>query len=272
MTLQSTEFRRPCRTPAVESPRHHVVPAVLLAVLLTAGVVLPARAGRYNPSRKAQKHEITFRSQDPKTFYRALSFILEKQSPDQVMTINARATMAELLFQTENYREAAQIYLQLTEAPLADAYKLSSFQYRLAECYFYMGLYGEAYDQFSRVQTEGHKSLKAEATLGMAMAALAQGNRSSAQAHLDILLLENEYYKSYPRALYPAGIMLFQNEQYDRAITFFEKDLDDPKDLYFAGIAYRRQGQLPKALSYFQRLTQKFPGTVWAQRGSFEVA
>src|SRR5262249_26729353 len=213
-----------------------------------------------------------FRSQDPKTFYRSLSLILEQQPPDQVTTINAKAAMGELLFQTENYREAAQIYLQLTEAPLADLYKLSSFQYRLAECYFHMGLYGESHDQFSRVRQEGHSSLQAEATLGMAMAALAQGNRSSAQAHLDILLLENPYYKTYARALYPSGIMLFQNEQYQRSLGFFEKDLEDPKNIYFAGIAYRRLGQLPKALSYFQKLTQKFPGTVWAQRGAFEVA
>src|SRR5689334_7910195 len=160
-----------------------------------------ANAKRFVPSRKSEKQSVTFRSTDPKTFYRSLSLILEQQPPDQITTINARATIAELLFETENYREAAQIYLQLTESPLADVYKLSSFQYRLAECYFYMGLYGESYDQFSRVRKDGHVSLQAEATLGMAMAALAQGNRAGAQAHLDILLLVNEYYKTYPRAL-----------------------------------------------------------------------
>lgn len=231
-----------------------------------------AEAKRYRPVRKAEAHEVNFRSHDPKTFYRALSYLLEDLPPDQVDTINARATVAELLFDTENYREAAQIYLQLTEAPLADLYKLSSFQYRLAECYFHMGLFGEAYDQFSRVQKDGHNSLKAEATLGMAMSALANGNRAAAQAHLDILLLENEYYKTYARALYPSGIMLFQNDQYQRSIDFFERDSNDPKNIYFAGLAYRRIGQLPKALSYFQKLTQKHPGTVWAQRGAFEVA
>ncbi len=241
-------------------------------MLLFFSVSTPLFAKRFVPTRKSEKHEITFRSQDPKTFYRALSLLLESQPADQINTINARASVAELLFETENYREAAQIYLQLTEAPLADVYKLSSFQYRLAECYFYMGLYGESYDQFSRVRKDGHVSLQAEATLGMAMAALAQGNRSSAQAHLDILLLENEYYKTYPRALYPSGIMLFQNEQYQRSLAFFEKDTSDPKNLYFAGIAYRRLGQSPKGLQYFQKLTQKFPGTVWAQRGAFEVA
>ena len=66
--------------------------------------------------------------------------------------------------------------------------------------------------------------------------------------------------------------MLFQNEQYQRSLDFFEKDLDDPKNLYFAGLAYRRLGQIPKALANFQKLTQKFPGTVWAQRGAFEVS
>ena len=272
MTRQYIQIRRP-NLPSASSPTRLGIFSVTIAIALLSVVLAPnAMAARYRPQRKSEKHQVTFRSQDPKTFYRSLTFLLEKQPPDQAMTINARASMAELLFQTENYREAAQIYLQLTEAPLADLYKLSSFQYRLSECYFYMGLYGEAYDQFSRVRSEGHKSLQAEATLGMAMAALAQGNRSSAQAHLDILLLENEYYKTYPRALYPSGIMLFQNEQYERSLTFFEKDLDDPKNIYFAGIAYRRLGQLPKALSYFQKLTQKFPGTVWAQRGSFEVA
>lgn len=245
--------------------------AVFVAGLLLEALPLTA-AKRFSPTRKASEYTIEFRGNDPKGFYKALSYHLESQPPDSVTTINARATMAELLFENENYREAAQTYLQLTEAPLADLYKLSSFQYRLAECYFYMGLYGESYDQFSRVRSGGHKALESEATLGMAMAALAQGNRSSAQAHLDILLLENEYYKTYGRALYPLGIMLYQNEQYQRALTFFEKDLDDPKNLYFAAISYRRLGILPKALSYFQQLTQKFPGTVWAQRGAFEVA
>ncbi|MCB4757438.1 MAG: tetratricopeptide repeat protein [Elusimicrobia bacterium] len=235
--------------------------------------MLPAvYAGRYSPTRKSTDYSVEFRSRDPKGFYRSLSYILENQPPDHVATINAKATVAELLFETENFREAAQIYLQLTEMPLNDVYKLASFQYRLAECYFHMGLYGEAYDQFSIVRKGKHSALEAEATLGMAMTALAQGNRSSAQAHLDILLLENDYYKSYPRALYPLGIMLFQNEQYQRSLAFFEKDLEDPKSLYFAAIAYRRLGLIPKALSYFQKLTQKFPGTVWAQRGSFEVA
>ncbi len=245
---------------------------VFAALFLLTVSAIPSYAKRFVPTRKSEKHEVTFRSTDPKTFYRSLTTLLETQPPDQVNTINARASIAELLFETENYREAAQIYLQLTEAPLADVYKLSSFQYRLAECYFYMGLYGESYDQFSRVRKDGHKSLQAEATLGMAMAALAQGNRASAQAHLDILLLENEYYKSYARALYPSGIMLFQNEQYQRSLAFFEKDLEDPKNLYFAGISYRRMGQASKGLAYFQKLTQKFPGTVWAQRGAFEVA
>ncbi len=273
MTDQHNHHRRP-RTVSAAGPSNRVTrqAGIIAALLLVVGIAMPVSAGRYRPVRKSEKHEVTFRSQDPKTFYKSLSFLLEKQSPDQVSTINARASMAELLFETENYREAAQIYLQLTEAPLADQFKLSSFQYRLAECYFYMGLYGEAYDQFSRVRQEGHKALQAEATLGMAMAALAQGNRSSAQAHLDILLLENDYYKSYARALYPSGIMLFQNEQYERALGFFEKNTDDPKNLYFAGISLRRTGNLSKALSYFQQLTQKFPGTVWAQRGSFEVA
>ena len=229
-------------------------------------------ARRYKPARKTVPYSISYRSNDPKSFYRALSFHLEKQSPDLVSTINARATVAELLFQTGNFREAAQIYLQLTEAPLADRYKLSSFQYRLAECYFSMGLYGEAYDQFSRIRQDGHPSLEAEATLGMAMGALAQGNRASAQAHLDILLLENGFYRNYARALYPLGIMLYQNEQYKRSLEFFEKDLDAPANLYFAGISYRRLGQLAKAMSLFQKLTQKYPGTVWAERGAFEVA
>ena len=44
------------------------------------------------------------------------------------------------------------------------------------------------------------------------------------------------------------------------------------KNIYFAALSYRRMGMIPKALSYFQKLTQKFPGTVWAQRGMFEVA
>lgn len=244
----------------------------LVSFLVVLALAAPADAKRYRPVRKAEKHAVIYRAQDAKSFYKSLSMILDQQPPEQVSTINAKATVAELLFETGNYREAAQIFLQLTEAPLADLYKLSSFQYRLAECYFYMGLYGESYDQFSRIRQEGHKSLQAEATLGMAMAALAQGNRASAQAHLDILLLENEYYKTYGRALYPSGIMLFQNEQYQRSLDFFDKDQDDPKNLYFAGLAYRRLAQLPKALQYFQKLTQKFPGTVWAQRGAFEVA
>ena len=255
------------------TPKYKILSTVTtLSLFCLVGMGSICEAKRFVPNRKSTTYEVGFRAQDPKTFYRSLSLILEQQPPDQVTTINAKAAMGELLFQTENYREAAQIYLQLTEAPLADNYKLSSFQYRLAECYFYMGLYGESYDQFSRVRQEGHKSLQAEATLGMAMAALAQGNRASAQAHLDILLLENPYYKTYPRALYPSGLMLFQNEQYQRSLDFFEKDLDDPKNTYFAGLAYRRLGQIPKALAYFQKLTQKFPGTVWAQRGAFEVS
>lgn len=245
---------------------------ISVGFVLVMGIASDSYARRMRPTRKASTYEIQFQPNNPKGFYRNLSYILEQQPPSSHAAQQARASMAELLFETENYREAAQIYLQLTEAPLADQYKLSSFQYRLAECYFHMGLYGESYDQFSRVRQAGHKSLEAEATLGMAMAALAQGNRSSAQAHLDILLLENGYYKTYARALYPLGIMLFQNEQYQRSLGFFEKDLEDPKNLYFAAIAYRRMGQIPKALSYFQRLTQKFPQTVWAQRGAFEVA
>lgn len=252
--------------------RHPSSNIILPTLFLLIGATVPSYGKRYNPTRKSDTHEVSFRSQDPKTFYKSLSLLLEQQPPDQVNTINARASVAELLFQTENYRESAQIYLQLTEAPLADIYKVSSFQYRLAECYFYMGLYGESYDQFSQVRKSGHISLQAEATLGMAMAALAQGNRASAQAHLDILLLENEYYKTYPRALYPSGIMLFQNEQYQRSLAFFEKDMDDPKNIYFAGLAYRRMGQASKGLINFQKLTQKFPGSVWAQRGAFEVA
>ena len=246
--------------------------ASCVSLFCLSGLVPLSMAGRFSPTRKSSEYSISFHSHDPKSFYRALSYILEKQPADHISVINARATMAELLFETENYREAAQIYLQLTEMPLADAYKLASFQYRLAECYFHMGLYGEAYDQFSVVRKSSHPALEAESTLGMAMAALAQGNRASAQAHLDILLLENDYYKTYPRALYPLGIMLFQNEQYQRGLSFFEKDLDDPKNLYFAAISYRRLGLIPKALSYFQKLTQTYPGTVWAQRGSFEVA
>ena len=243
-----------------------------MAFLLFALSTPYLEAKRFKPKRKSTKYSVEFRSSDPKSFYRSLSYHLERQPPDQVITINARATMAELLFQTENYREAAQIYLMLTEAPLADKYKLSSFEYRLAECYFHMTLYGEAYDQFSRIRQDGHPALAAEATLGMAMAALAQGNRASAQAHLDILLLENKFYKTYPRALYPLGIMLFQNEQYKRALEFFGRNLEDPTNLYFAGISERRLGNLPRALALFQQLTQKFPGTVWAERGAFEVA
>jgi len=252
--------------------QNRVYSTLVLAFLILGLIPLDSVAGRFRPSKKSRRHTVTYQSKDPKSFYRSLSMVLERQPSDHATTISAKASMAELLFQNENYREAAQIYLQLTEAPLADLYKLSSFRYRLAECYFYMGLYGNALDEFSRIREEGHPALEAESTLGMAMAALAQGNRTSAQAHLDILLLENDYYKTYPRALYPSGIMLFQNEQYARSLEFFEKDLNDPKNIYFAGIAYRRKGELSNALSYFQKLTQKFPGTVWAQRGSFEVA
>ena len=169
------------------TPKYKIRSSVTILSLIChvcGGMGSICEAKRFVPSRKSSTYEVGFRSQDPKTFYRSLSLILEQQPPDQVTTINAKAAMGELLFQTENYREAAQIYLQLTEAPLADNYKLSSFQYRLAECYFYMGLYGESYDQFSRVRQEGHKSLQAEATLGMAMAALAQGNRASAQKRI----------------------------------------------------------------------------------------
>ncbi|MFN0117714.1 MAG: tetratricopeptide repeat protein [Elusimicrobiota bacterium] len=245
---------------------------LFLFFVVLFGFGASTQAARFKPNRKSTKDEISFRSQDPKTFYRSLNPLLEQQSPDGVVSIKARATVADILFKTENYREAAQIYLQLTDIPMADQYQFSSFQYRLAESYFYMGLYGEAYDQFSRIRQEGHQSLKNEAILGMAMAALAQGNRSSAQAHMDILLLENDYYKTYGRALYPIGIMLFQNEQYQRSLGFFERDQEDSKNIYFSGISYRRLGQMSKALLNFQRLTQKFPGTVWAQRGSFEVA
>src|SRR5258706_5227522 len=123
---------------------NHLKPTFFIALTLVLGV---ANVSHAKKSYRSSKHTVNFRSTDAKSFYKSLSYQLEQMPPDNVTTISARSSMAELLFQTGNYRDAAQIFLQLTESPLADQYKLSSFQYRLGECYFHMGLYSEAYDQ-----------------------------------------------------------------------------------------------------------------------------
>src|SRR5687768_6719097 len=88
---------------------------LVLASLFFMGLD-PAEARRGRPTRKATQYDVEFRANDPKDFYKTLSYHLENQPPDNILTIGARSTVAELLFETENYREAAQIYLLLTEA------------------------------------------------------------------------------------------------------------------------------------------------------------
>ena len=93
-------------------------PSFLLALFLALAWLEPASADWFRPARRSVQKSVQFRSSDPKSFTRAISFILEKQPEDHIATIDAKSTMADLLFETGNYREAAQIFLQLTEAPL----------------------------------------------------------------------------------------------------------------------------------------------------------
>src|SRR5580765_7253518 len=102
--------------------QNHLKSSFLITSALVFGLANFSYAKK-SYSHHSSKHSVNFRSTDAKSFYKSLSYQLEQMPPDNITTISARSSMAELLFQTGNYRDSAQIFLQLTESPLADQYK-----------------------------------------------------------------------------------------------------------------------------------------------------
>lgn len=179
--------------------------------------------------------------------------------------------VADILLARGEAQPAAEILQQLAAVSLSDDFFNYSVLQKLGDAYMLMGNYKEAAKAYADVSQAPLKALIPESTIGKAAAALALGDSKKAYLHFQELTAFYPSYRSLPRLQLPLGMILWEIGKYDEALEFFKRDPSNPAALYYAGLSQRALNKPSDAVASFRRLLQEHAGTVWADRGKFEM-
>ncbi len=251
-----------------EPSRPRAAVAGVLAVLL--GFPAPAFAAAPPADASAKTFVFEFSPSHPKEAFN--DFLKFTQTTSQGLdSLRAQYLVADLYAQRGDHKEATDILQRLAGVALTDPFFNLSVMQKLADGYLHMGLFQQAAEAYGSVVNNPMKALTPEALLGQAVTFLALGDREQAYLRFQELVAFHPAYKTQIRLMLPMGLIQWENEKYDGALEYFQRDDKNPACLYFAGLCQRSLQKPVEAMGTFKRILREHPKTVWAERARFEL-
>ena len=247
--------------------------SVALALALGAGA--PAQAGDKNPD--ATKRASTGALKEAGLAFESARLLngadrvaaLEQVSGSVAVVLKgdlsedekaaARALSAQLFYEAQNYRKAADEYKaaagQNDKSPFADDAEFAAIR-ATEEAGGDHDAASAWVDWEKRYPTS---PLKPEAFLAQAWNALRRGEPGQAAKHFAMLSRNYPWYASDPRAALGQATLLYMQGKPADAITALGPKTSGPTAAYLRGLCYRAQGSVLKSAAAFQEVCDRYP-------------
>src|SRR5688572_25367997 len=160
--------------------------AVLLGASLSAPTAWAADKAKTRLEDPTRTYTFEYSPDKPQEALTEYVKFIKKSSPG-LEGLRVHYLVADMLMQQGQYKQAAEILLQLTTMTLNDEYFSMSIQQKLGDCFMRMGNYQQASGRYGAVSQGGAKAIVPEAILGLAVTALALGERDKAYLHFQEL-------------------------------------------------------------------------------------
>lgn len=247
------------------------------AAVLSICLAFPAVGAQAAKKKKAsvlqdptRAFDFEFTAGEPVDALQAYVEFVRKTAPG-LDGLRAQYMAADILMSRGEVDAAAAILQQLAAASLSDEFFNESVLQKLGDAYMRLGKYKEAAKAYDDVSQGTIKALVPEATLGKAAAALALGDANKAYLHYQELTAFYPSYRNHPRLQVSLGMILWEMGKYAEALEFFKKEPKNPAALYYTGLCQRALAKSSDAVASFRKVFQENPGTVWAERATFEM-
>lgn len=246
------------------------VPGRFMAVLL--GGLLPAAATPLGAkeSEPIRYFQFKFKPDQPAESLQNYLTFVQKNAPG-IEGLRTQYAVADAFMAQGKWDEAAEILQTIVQVPQADEFFRASVLIKLADCNMRMAQFATASGYYTAAAQSAVRSILPEATIGLALACVAKGEREKAFVHFQELIAFYPSYKIHPRYMFPLGLIQWEVRKYEGALDYFLKDEGNPASLYFAGLCFRELKRVPEATAVFRRITEDHPESVWANRARFEV-
>ncbi len=243
--------------------------ALLLSCVLI-GESAAFSANRARPDNLTRVYTFEFSpNKTDKTFKDYLEY--SRGTVQGLEALKAQYLVAELYMFHGDYKTASKILQDVAAVVLDDEFFNISILQRLADCYMHLGLFEQASQAYSSVSKSDLKAVVPESILGLAVTALALGDRDQAYLRFQELISFYPAYKNDVQSMLPLGLIQWENGKYADAMEYFMKDEKNPACLYFSGLCLRANKKPVEAMGYFKRVVNEHPKTVWAERAKFET-
>ncbi len=265
--MRPNEFRH-------SSPRNRTLllfrGAWIFAALVLGLTFALGEARTAKESEPIRYFQFKFRGDQPIESLLGFQGFVQKNTPG-VEGLKGQYAVADALMAQGHFEDAANILKDIVEVAQADEFFRASVLMKLADCHMRLALFPAAAHYYTAAIQSGVRSILPEATIGLALAAVAKGEREKAFVHFQELIAFNPAYQKHPRYMFPLGLIQWEVHKYEGALEYFMKDENNPASLYFAGLCHRALKRVPDTAAVFRRITEDHPESVWAQRARFEA-
>lgn len=143
-------------------------------------------------------------------------------------------------------------------------------RFGLAECYFNLGEYSKARNEFMRIiERPKFAYIEPEAMYGMAIASIMLGDFRKADFVLE-RLAHNESYATDERTNFARGVLDYFKRSYQEAVVKL-KSCTDLSAKYFLAKSYAKLGKIQDALITFKEITSQAPNTQVSKLAHFSA-
>ncbi len=201
-----------------------------------------------------------------------------KQHPDSSRTAAARTELAELLYLSKQYKDAAALLELVVATKDVDLQTLLTASYRLGWCYSHLGQHDQSAKVFLRFAHDySENELSPSALFQGALAQIAAEQYDPAGATLDTLRNQNPNHELASVALLKLGEIAAVKEEYEQSRQLYQqylRDHDDGKFKYLAlfgmGWSYDGERKYDDARKWYRKVIDAHNGET-AARAQFQI-
>jgi len=184
----------------------------------------------------------------------------------------ARFMLGECYFKTGDSHGALNEYEKVGDHNGFDSYLAASVLLRSGECLFNLERFDESVAMFDRLLADHSETfLEGETLFDLGQTYVITGNWEGLERVYEKLLEARPGYRDLPAVKFALGVLAYQADRFDEAITLFENVKTD-RGLYFLGRCYEATGQYILAIQRYRQAQRRFPDSPLAEDIAFSIA
>ncbi len=185
---------------------------------------------------------------------------------------SAQYMLAECYFDIGDYEAARQEYARVHEFKGADDYLKASVLLRRAECAFNLEEFPAAIRLYDQIIRKYEDNfLVAEALFEVGSAYIADGNWMKLESSYRRLIESRPGYADLPQVKFALGLFAYRDSDFETALSYFSEVPSD-RGLYYTGRTLEDMGQYILAIQRYRQVLRKYPESPLRDDVAFSIA